>query len=62
MFIIDDVALARNAAHLYMLGRPTDSLADRVAAKKIIDFGSARAQLRPSELVAPSSPKKFDEL
>jgi hypothetical protein len=46
MFIIDAAALARDAARRYMLGEPTDSLADRVAAEKVVEFGAARARLR----------------
>jgi hypothetical protein len=47
MFVIDATALARDAARRYMLGQPTDSIADRVAAGKVVDFGAARARLRP---------------
>jgi hypothetical protein len=49
MFIIDATALARNAARLYLEGKPTDSLADRVAAAKVVDLSAARARLRPPE-------------
>jgi hypothetical protein len=46
MFVIDATALARNAARLYLEGKPTDSLADRVAAEKVVDLSTARARLR----------------
>ncbi|MGO8913387.1 MAG: hypothetical protein ACLQDM_29245 [Bradyrhizobium sp.] len=46
MFIIDDVALARNAASLYLEGKPTNSLVDRVAELKIVDLAKARQRLR----------------
>jgi len=46
---IDDAALAREAARLYLEGKPTDSLSERVAASKVVDIGAARARLRPPE-------------
>lgn len=48
MFVIDDAALVRNAARRYLEGKPTDSLADRGAAAKVVDLGAARARLRPN--------------
>jgi hypothetical protein len=54
MFIIDDVALARTSALRYLEGRPTDSLAERVAASKVVDLDAARARLRPAEFTAPN--------
>jgi hypothetical protein len=54
MFIIDDAALAREAARRYLNGEPTDGIAERslrifeaAKAAKIIDLGAARARLRP---------------
>jgi hypothetical protein len=54
MFIIDNVALARNAARLYLEGKPTDGIAERclrifeaAKAAKVVDLGAARARLRP---------------
>lgn len=44
MFVIDTTALARDIARRYLAGEPTDSIADRVAASKIIDFRAARAR------------------
>ena len=54
MFVIDDTALARNAARLYLEGKPTGSLAEQVAASKVIDLDTARARLRPSETSVPT--------
>jgi hypothetical protein len=48
MFVDDETALASEAARRLMLGDPTDSIADRVGAEKILDFGAARARLRLS--------------
>jgi hypothetical protein len=53
MFVIDDMALAQNAARLYLEGKPTGSLAEQVAASKVIDLGTARARLRPAETSTP---------
>jgi hypothetical protein len=49
MFIVDPTALARNAALLHLQGKPTDSIAERVAAEKVVDLAAARARLRPPE-------------
>lgn len=49
MFVIDDAALVRHAAGLYLEGKPTNSLADWAAASKVIDLAAARARLRPPE-------------
>jgi hypothetical protein len=43
---IDAAAIVRNAARLYLEGKPPGSLADRVAAAKIVDLSAARARLR----------------
>jgi hypothetical protein len=48
MFVIDAAALARNAARLYLEGKPTGSLAELVA-EEVVDPRTARARLRPSE-------------
>jgi hypothetical protein len=44
--MFDAIALAREAARRYLNGEPTDSLADRVAAEKVLDLETARARLR----------------
>jgi hypothetical protein len=49
MFVIDDMALARNAARLYLEGKPTGSLAEQVAASKVVDIDTARTRLRPPQ-------------
>jgi hypothetical protein len=53
MFVIDDTALARNAARLYLEGKPTGSLAEQVAASKVVDLDTARARLRQAEASVP---------
>jgi hypothetical protein len=52
MFVVDDAALALNSARLYLEGKPTGSLAEQVAASKVIDLSTARVRLRPSEASA----------
>jgi sensor domain CHASE-containing protein len=47
MFVIDDAALVRYAARLYLENRSTYSLADWAAASKVIDLDAARSRLRP---------------
>ena len=56
MFVIDDMALARNATRLYLEGKPTGSLAEQVAASKVIDLGAARTRLRPPQSNDGTSP------
>jgi hypothetical protein len=53
MFVIDDTALVRHAAGLYLAGKPTNSLCDWAAASKVVDLAAARARLRPP---APPEP------
>lgn len=55
MFVIDASALAHDAARRYLLGEPTDSIAERVAAEKVVDLRTARARLRPETGLADSS-------
>jgi hypothetical protein len=57
MFVIDDAALAREAARRYLEGKPTDGIAERCLrifnaanAAKVVDFGAARARLRPKSV------------
>jgi hypothetical protein len=49
IFVTDAVALAQDAARLYLKGLPTNNLADQVAALKVIDLSTARAGLRPPQ-------------
>jgi hypothetical protein len=49
MSFIDATALAQNAARLFLEGKPTGSLAEQVAASKVIDLSTARARLRPPQ-------------
>jgi hypothetical protein len=53
MFVIDDAALAREAARRYLNGEPTDGIAERCLrifeAAKVVDLSAARARLRPSD-------------
>lgn len=56
MFVIDTTALARDIARRYLAGEPTDSLAERMAAAKVVDLRSARARLRPLSDLKPSQP------
>jgi hypothetical protein len=46
MSVIDATALAQNAARLFLEGKPTNSLAERVGASKVVDLGTARARLK----------------
>ena len=47
MFNAEPLHFARNAARLYLEGKPTRSrLAELVAAEKIVDLSAARARLR----------------
>jgi hypothetical protein len=48
MFVIDPAALARHAVLKYLQGEPTNSIAEMVAAEKIVDLDAARARLRPT--------------
>jgi hypothetical protein len=54
MFVIDDAALAREAARRYLNGEPVDGIAARslrifeaAKASKVVSFAAARARLRP---------------
>jgi len=46
--MFDAVLLAQEAASLCLEGKPTDSLADRVADLKVVDFAKSRERLRPN--------------
>ena len=44
---MDNAAFAQAMALRYLEGKATDSLADRVAALKVIELKAARNRLRP---------------
>jgi hypothetical protein len=46
--------LTRSASRLCLEGKPTESLADWATTQKVIDFGAARARLRPPETFVKS--------